>query len=98
MLLAKIDRLPGRMHFAILRGQKFTCGEAGGQTVGTNLILGVDLNILGYNGSNELCERSMAQKLRPQQANKIFHQKDKKIVKSDFLLCRTRKFCLFFLF
>ena len=41
--------------------------------------LGVPLKSFGYNGSNELCGRSMASKLRPQQADTKFHKSDTEI-------------------
>ena len=49
-------------------------GRSGGQTVDTRSTSGVPLKSLGYNGSNELCGRSVASKLSPQQADESFLQ------------------------
>ena len=54
-------------------------GEAVCQTIGTRSTSGVPLKSLGYNGSNELCGRSVASKLSPQQADGFFYQSDMKI-------------------
>merc|ERR1712020_674826 len=46
-----------------------TLGRSGGQTVDTRSTSGVPLKSLGYNGSNDLCGRSVASKLSLQQAD-----------------------------
>merc|ERR1711994_504835 len=56
-----------------------TLGRSGGQTVDTRSTSGVPLKRLGYNGSNELCGRSLASKLSPQQADDFFYQSEMKI-------------------
>ena len=56
-----------------------TLGRCGGQTIDTRSTSGVPLKSLGYNGSNELCGRSVASKLSLQQADGFFYQRDMKI-------------------
>ena len=53
---------------------QLTLGGPGGQTVDTRSTSGVPLESLGYNGSNELCGRSVASKVSQQQANEFFLQ------------------------
>merc|ERR1712117_167896 len=64
-------------------GEKYrhhlTLGRSGGQTVDTRSTSGVPLKSLGYNGSNELCGRSVASKLNLQEADGFFYQRDMKI-------------------
>ena len=57
-----------------------TLGGAGGLTVETGSTIGVPLKTLGYNASNELCGKSVASKLRLQQADGLFHN-------SQFRIC-----------
>ena len=65
-------------------------GRSGGQTVDTRSTSGVPLKSLGYNGSNELCGRSVASKLSPQQADGFFFQSDMKIrEKGKFFVNRS---------
>ena len=52
---------------------------AGGQTVHNRSTLGVPLKTYGHNASNELCGRSVASKLWPQQADGLFYQGDTEI-------------------
>ena len=67
-----------------------TLGRSGGQTVDTRSTSGVPLKSLGYNGSNELCGRSVASKLSPQQADGFFYQSDMKIrEKGKFFVNRS---------
>ena len=56
-----------------------TLGGAGGLTVENRSTIGVPLKTLGYYASNELCGRSVASKLIPQQAGGLFHQGDTEI-------------------
>ena len=49
--------------FAAVFRHHLTLGRSGGQTVDTRSTSGVPLKSLGYNGSNELCGRSVASKL-----------------------------------
>ena len=56
-------------HLPTLRG-------AGGLTVDNRSTCLVAMKFFGYNGSNKLSERSMASKLRPQLADKEFHQSE----------------------
>ena len=53
-----------------------TLGETGGQTVDVMSIFGVHLKSFGYIGSNELCGRPVASKLRPQQSDGLLHQSE----------------------
>ena len=65
-------------------------GRSGGQTVDTRSTSGVPLKSLGYNGSNELCGRSVASKLSLQQADGFFYQGDMKIrEKGKFFVNRS---------
>ena len=66
----------------ILGWQKWTLlslGGAGGQTVHNRSTFGVPLKTYGHNASNELCGRSVASKLWPQQADGLFYQGDTEI-------------------
>ena len=56
-----------------------TLGGAGGKTVHTRSTFEIPLKTLGYNGSNELCRRSVASKLSPRQADDFFYQSDTQI-------------------
>merc|ERR1712203_409523 len=56
--------------FAAVFRHHLTLGRSGGQTVDTRSTSGLPLKSLGYNGSNELCGRSVASKLSPQQPGK----------------------------
>ena len=80
-----MDRFAGKIDFAqkeplktaFLGWQKWTplsLRGAGGQTVHNRSTLGVPLKTYGHNASNELCGRSVASKLWPQQANGLFYQ------------------------
>ena len=54
-------------------------GGAGGQTIHNRSTFGAPLKTYGHNASNELCGKSVASKLRPQQANGLFYQGDTEI-------------------
>ena len=58
---------------------RLTLEGAGGQTDDTRSTFRPPLKSLGYNGSNELCGRSVASKLSLQQADGFFYQSDMKI-------------------
>ena len=85
-----MDRFAGKFDFVQKQPKKrpfwgdtnrtlLTLGGAGGQTVETRSTFGVPLQNLVYNASNELCGRSVASKLRPQQADGLFYQGDTEI-------------------
>ena len=48
-------------------------------TIDSRSTFGLPLKTLGYNGSNELCGRSVASKLSPQQADDFVYQSDTQI-------------------
>ena len=52
---------------------------AGRKIVDTASTFGVPLKSLGYNGSNKLCERSVASKLSVHETNEFLYRKDKEI-------------------
>ena len=54
-------------------------GVTGGQIAHTWSFLDLPLKSLGYNGSNELFGRLLGVKLRPQQADGLFHLGDTEI-------------------
>ena len=89
-LRCKVNRFAGKIDFvqkeplktAFLGWQKWTLlslGGAGGQTVHNRSTFGAPLKTYGHNASNELCGRSVASKLWPQQADGLFYQGDTEI-------------------
>ena len=85
-----MDRFAGKILFvqkeplktAFLGWQKWTLlslGGAGGQTVHNRSTFGAPLKTYGHNASNELCGRSVASKLWPQQADGLFYQGETEI-------------------